>query len=83
MRLVMAQVNSEVSIITPPNICELGLRLRLRRAGMRLERSGFGYKLLHHDTVLLARGPNGYGLTLQDVDLFTRHALRGRTDERP
>jgi hypothetical protein len=53
------------------------LRLKLRRVGMRLERSGYGYRLLYGNTVLLACGPDGFGLSLSDIDLFTRGALRG------
>jgi hypothetical protein len=44
---------------------------------MRLERSGFGYRLLHGNSVLLQRGPDGFGLSLEDVVRFTSDALRG------
>ena len=60
---------------TPPAICELSLRLHLRRAGLRLERQGFGYRLLSGSQVLLDRGPRGFGLALADVAKFTADAL--------
>jgi hypothetical protein len=70
----MAQVNSEHSIAAPA-ICELSLRLQLRKSGLRLERRGFGYRLLAGNQVLLDRGPDGFGLSLEDVATFTNRAL--------
>jgi hypothetical protein len=55
--------------------CELTLRLKLRKFGMRLERSGFGYRLVHGNSVLLARGADGFGLSLDDIARFTSSAL--------
>ena len=64
-----------------PEPCELLLRLKLRRVGMRVERSGFGYRLLHGDTLLLSRGPNGFGLSLADIECFADGLLRRLTYE--
>jgi hypothetical protein len=61
----------------PDGTCELSLRLRLRKVGMRIERSGDRYRLLYGNSVLLQRGPDGYGLTLDQVERFTRRSLGG------
>ena len=72
----MAQV--AYNYTTPVDICELSLRFRLRKAGMRLERRGFNYRLMSGNQVLLDRGPDGFGLSLVDVLMFTDGALNRR-----
>jgi hypothetical protein len=72
----MPMATVDDSTFAPPEICELNLRLRLRRVGMRLERNGNRYKLLCGDTVLLAKGPDGFGLSLEQIDRFTRRFAR-------
>jgi hypothetical protein len=57
------------------DISELSLRLRLRKAGMRLERRGRYYRLMAGAQVLLDKGPCGHGLTLKEVARFTHRAL--------
>jgi hypothetical protein len=55
---------------------ESELLARLAVCGMRLESFGETYRLMYGNTILLARGPAGFGLTLEEIELFTRRALR-------
>jgi hypothetical protein len=43
--MVMSTATADPIIISPQH-CELSLRLKLRKLGLRLERRGFGYRLL-------------------------------------
>ena len=61
----MVQAGVNYSINMSPDPCEQSLRLQLGRFGMRLQRRGYGYRLLSGSQVLLDRGPAGYGLSLQ------------------
>jgi hypothetical protein len=63
---------------TPPTnaTTESELLARLAKVGMRLEQLGDHYRLLHGNCVLLQRGPEGYGLSLEQIEIFTRRALR-------
>jgi hypothetical protein len=67
----MAQADTNNSITASP---ECGLSLRLRRAGLRLEQRGCGYRLVCGSQVLLDRGPRGCELSLDQVADFTRSA---------
>jgi hypothetical protein len=67
----MAQATNTITTTASPATCELSLRLRLRRAGMRLERNGYCYRLLYGSQVLLDRGRAGHGLSLQEVARYT------------
>jgi hypothetical protein len=76
----MTQANRVLS--TPPitaskndGICELSLKLRLRKSGMRLERRGRYYRLMAGAQVLLDKGACGHGLTLSEIARFTNRAL--------
>jgi hypothetical protein len=73
----MARASANNTTFLPPRNCELSLRLCLRRYGMRLQRRGCGYRLLYGESVLLAAGPDGYGLTLGEIEGFIAWALRG------
>ena len=42
-----------------------------------LKRRGCGCRLVHSNSILLSRGPEGFGLSLQDIATFTADALRG------
>jgi hypothetical protein len=66
----VAQAATTNSIITHP--CELTLRLQLRKAGLRLDRTGYGYRLIFGNQVLLDRRHDGRPLTLDDVAYHTR-----------
>ena len=63
----MDQATFENTTISPEP-CEISLRLRLRKAGMRQERTGYGYRLIAGNIVILARGANGFGLSLDDIE---------------
>ena len=67
--------NNSNEIFVQPCECELGIRLRLRKAGMRLERRGDHYRLMAGAQVLLDKGACGHGLTLSEIARFTRRAL--------
>jgi hypothetical protein len=56
-------------------ICELGIRIQLRKAGLRLQRSGFSYTILHGNQVLIAGNGHGEGLALDDVVAFVNRSL--------
>ena len=44
-----------------------------------LKRRGCGCRLVHSNSILLSRGPEGFGLSLQDIATFTADALRGQS----
>ena len=72
----MAKANAANSI--PPATCERSLRLRLRKAGMRLEQCGSGYRIMSDNQVLLQRGADGCGLSLVEIMMLTSAALDRR-----
>ncbi len=64
---------------TPPTnttTAESELLAHLAKVGMRIEQLGDHYRLLHGNSILLQRGPDGFGLSIEDIELFTRRALR-------
>jgi hypothetical protein len=56
-------------------ICELSLRLTLRKAGMRLKRNGFGYQLMYGEQTLIAGNGYGEALALDEIVAFVDRAL--------
>jgi hypothetical protein len=44
-----------------------------------LKRCGCGCRLVHSNSILLSHGPEGFGLSLQDIATFTADALRGQS----
>jgi len=63
----MAQVAHSCTI--QPANCELSLRLLLRKAGMRLDRRGYQYRILSGHQVLV------HDLCLDEAIAFTNRAL--------
>ena len=57
---------------TPEDICELGIRLRLRKAGLRLERLGFGYRIVYRLQVVVG---GEFEMSLADIAAFTDGAF--------
>jgi hypothetical protein len=56
-------------------ICELSLRLTLRKAGMRLKRSGFRYAIMYGEQTLIAGNGHGEALALDEVVAFVNRSL--------
>ena len=69
----MAQAAYETSI--SDKICELSIRIQLRKAGLRLQRSGFSYQILSGNQVLIAGNGHGKGLALEEEAAFIDRAL--------
>ena len=69
----MAQVKTDASISDA--ICELSIRIQLRRAGLRLTRSGFSYQILHGNQVLIAGNGRGEGLALEEIQQFIQKSF--------
>ncbi len=67
----MAKANDDLIIPT----CELTLRLRLRKAGLRLDRRGYGYEILYRNQVLFSGDVHGEGPSLDEVATFVERAL--------
>jgi len=61
------------NIIAP--LCELSIRIQLRKAGMRLERTGFTYTIVYKNQVLLSGNGQGDALALTEVAAFIERAL--------
>jgi hypothetical protein len=59
----------------PIPICELSARLRLREAGLRLERDRSRYRIIRGCQVLLDHNERGEPLTLQEVQAFLTKSL--------
>jgi hypothetical protein len=55
--------------------CELSLQIQLRKAGLRLERSGFQYAIVYKNQVLLSGSGRGEGLALEEIAAFIEWAL--------
>jgi hypothetical protein len=53
-------------------ICETAIRLQLRRAGLRLERQGYGYRIIYRSQVLMG---SEFEMSLADVSSFANGAL--------
>jgi hypothetical protein len=56
-------------------ICELSLRLQLRKAGLRLERRGFSYEILYKNQFLISGNGRGEDLALDEIAAFVKRAL--------
>ncbi len=56
-------------------ICELSLRLTLRKAGMRLKRNGFRYAIMYGSQTLIAGNGHGEGLALSEIVAFVNRSL--------
>ena len=56
-------------------ICELSLRLQLRKAGMRLKRNGFRYQIMYGPQVLVAGNGHCEGLALDEIVAFVERSL--------
>jgi hypothetical protein len=69
----MAQVKTDNSINVP--VCELTLRLQLRKAGLRLHRRGYHYEILYRNQVLFGGSIHGESLSLDEVAAFCSRTL--------
>ena len=67
----MAKATDDLSI----PVCELTLRLQLRKAGLRLDRRGYGYEILFKNQVLFSGDVHGEGLSLDEIAVFCERAL--------
>jgi hypothetical protein len=56
-------------------ICELSLRLTLRRAGMSLKRNGFRYQIMYGPHVLIAGNGRSEALALDEIASFVERSL--------
>jgi len=59
----------------PIPICELATRLRLREAGLRLERDRSRYRIIRGCQVLLDQNERGGPLTLLEIEAFLTKSL--------